>query len=179
MVGRCAERRNDEHRKRGPRSSGATESSGPRSAHNEHPGSENASQGARREHHQRIANGLKFNVRPRKAASTQVQAGRGHALNNAGVTRSEATVLSLSLSTTEPFETGETVQATGRRIDKHVPPVPLSTLGPVETTSRLHRSFLFRRTVGTVLSVIEQTPKSTRTNNAGNERRERSTRTEY
>lgn len=89
MFFRWAERRNDEHRKWRARPGGATESAWSRPAHNEHPGSENAGQGARREHHQRIANGLKFNVRPRKAVSTRLRPNRGHALNTAGVTRSE------------------------------------------------------------------------------------------
>lgn len=89
MFFRWAERRDDEHRERRARPGGATESAWSRPAHNEHPGSENAGQGARREHHQRIANGLKFNVRPRKAVSTRLRPNRGHALNTAGVTRSE------------------------------------------------------------------------------------------
>ena len=149
MVGRCAERRNDEHRKRGPCSSGAAESSRPRSAHNEHPGSENASQGARREHHQRIANGLKFNVRPRKAASTQVQAGRGHALNNAGVTRSEATVLSLS-SRLNPSRLEKLPRQRADGSTNTFLPFLFLRSARWKRLRDFTGSFLFRRTVGTV-----------------------------
>lgn len=134
-VLRCPKRRNGEHRKRRSRASCAAEPARPRSAHDQHPGPENAGQGARREHHQRIANGLKFNVRPRKAVSTRVRPGRGHAFNTAGVTRSETT----TPSTTGPFEAGENVR---QPADGSTNTFPRPSFYGLPTT--LNWSFLFR-----------------------------------
>ncbi|XP_076279363.1 uncharacterized protein LOC143208655 isoform X1 [Lasioglossum baleicum] len=84
--------RDDQHRERRARGNGTTESSWPRPTHDQHPGVENAGQGARREHHQRVADGLKFNVQPRKARRSVLRPHGSRRPDAAGVTRSETTL---------------------------------------------------------------------------------------
>lgn len=60
---RIASRQHGEHKRRRPRSTTTAESARTRSSHIEYPGTQDASQGARREHHQRPADGLKVNRR--------------------------------------------------------------------------------------------------------------------
>lgn len=91
LVNRNPNRRDDEYRKRWSRSRSASQSSRTRPTHNQHPGSENASQGTRWKHYQRVANGLKFNVQEWKARN-RVRACRSRAFNTAGVTGSKTTL---------------------------------------------------------------------------------------
>lgn len=63
FVRRIASQQHGEHKCWRSRATTAAESTGPRSTHVEHPGAQDAGQGARREHHQRPADGLKVNRR--------------------------------------------------------------------------------------------------------------------
>lgn len=60
-VRRVPSQQHGEHKRRRPRATAAAESAGARPSHDEHPGAQDAGQGARREHHQRPADGLKVN----------------------------------------------------------------------------------------------------------------------
>lgn len=62
-VCRVPSQQHGEHKRRRPRATTAAESAWARSSHDEHPGAQDAGQGARREHHQRPADGLKVNRR--------------------------------------------------------------------------------------------------------------------
>lgn len=60
-VRRVPSQQHGEHKRWRPRATTAAESAGARPSHDEHPGAQDAGQGARREHHQRPADGLKVN----------------------------------------------------------------------------------------------------------------------